>query len=234
MKSKPKVSEKDDLLAAEYAMGTLPQPARVSFEARLADDVDLQQRTAWWHEKLMPMSDEIEPLEAPSTLYKNIENQLFKRSEQEQSWWHNLGLWRGLAIVSLAGILVLGSIIANINPQQTSGNKDVYVAQLVGKTSDLKLVAFFDASTKTLKLNRLEGKAAQGRDFELWLIPDKEKPISLGVLPSQEYHVLELSHLLKKITSLNSVFAISDEPKGGSPTGQVTGAVLALGKIISM
>ena len=65
----------------------------------------------------------------------------------------------------------------------------------------------------------------------MWLIADGAgAPVSLGVLPAAQF--AELAIPADQIAALaGATLAISDEPLGGSPTGQPTGAILAVGKV---
>lgn len=49
-------NEPDDLhvLAGEYVLGTLPMAEREAFEARLANDPELQKAVAAWEERFFP------------------------------------------------------------------------------------------------------------------------------------------------------------------------------------
>jgi anti-sigma-K factor RskA len=64
----------------------------------------------------------------------------------------------------------------------------------------------------------------------LWLIAGGNAPVSLGVLPDSGIVALAFPVDLKDQLR-GATLAISDEPDGGSPTGQPTGAVLATGVV---
>jgi anti-sigma-K factor RskA len=106
-----------------------------------------------------------------------------------------------------------------------------YVAQLAGDAAGLRLAAFYDAKTGVLKLNRVAGGPPQGRDLQLWLIAGNDAPVSLGVLPAQAMVALQVPAAVSARLAPDAVLAVSDEPPGGSPTGQPTGAVLAMGPL---
>lgn len=229
MSSPGNIKERDDMLAAEYALGTLPHGERVLFEKRLKDDRALQDRVAWWNRQYMPLGEEIDPVAAPASVLAGIETRLFS-SPSRSSWWESVAFWRGLAVASLAALIVVGGLFANsVSDQPSQG--EVFVAQVAGEASDVRLAAFFDDSTNTLKLNRTAGEAATGRDFELWIIAGDGAPVSLGVLPRDNSFQITVQPEIRAALSGGSVLAISDEPAGGSPTGQPTGAVLATGAV---
>jgi anti-sigma-K factor RskA len=56
--------------------------------------------------------------------------------------------------------------------------------------------------------------------------------VSLGVLPASALAVVSVPEALRTAT-IGGTLAISDEPVGGSPTGAPSGAVLAVGSVIS-
>ena len=128
-------------------------------------------------------------------------------------------------------MVVLGGLYANSvitgRPQQ----QPAYVAEVAGETSDVRLVALYEAGTATLRLNRTAGAPAQNRDFELWLIAGDRPPISLGVLPAAATSTVTVPDAVQPLFTETAILAISDEPIGGSPTGQATGAVLATGPV---
>ena len=83
-----------------------------------------------------------------------------------------------------------------------------------------------------LKLTSLDlPNVPTDRDLELWAIADSA-PESLGVMRVVNGQVeLIFSAKQKQRFDQGKVLAISLEPKGGSPTGSPTGAVLFTGKL---
>jgi len=61
------------------------------------------------------------------------------------------------------------------------------------------------------------------------LIAGDNPPQSLGLLPANGAIRLTIPDDLQALASANSVFAVSLEPPGGSPTGLPTGPVVAQG-----
>ena len=58
-----------------------------------------------------------------------------------------------------------------------------------------------------------------------------QAPISLGVLPQTGQGELDVPQDLRDRLASGVVLAVSLEPFGGSPTGQATGPVIALGEV---
>lgn len=234
MTSNDNKDRNDDALAAEYALGTLPHGERVSIEKRLLSDEKLSKKVNWWHNQYAPMSKDIDAVTPPARILNTIEQKLFGSQKTHPNWWDSLWLWRTISIASLAGMIVFGGIyftsrVENLNTQQT-----VFVGQLSDKNSDLKLAAYYDNATKTLRLNRISGQALPNRSLELWIIPEGQKPISLGILPILANHELKIPTALQAAISSSAVLAITDEPEGGSPTDAPTGVILAAGTVIKI
>ena len=222
----------DDLLAGEYVLGVLPHAERDVFARRLAGDPRLAAHVRLWEERFARLSDAVQPVAPPARLRNELERRLFPSEPVQAGVWQSLFFWRSLTAASLAALALLAVLYVSIPSilQKTQAN---YVAELSGATDVVRLVAFYDAGAGILKVNRVAGAPAAGRDFELWLIEGNNEPVSLGVLPQQASGMISLPRqIVAKLDG--AVLAISDEPKSGSPTGQPTGAVLATGKLNSI
>lgn len=228
MTSGPEKRDHDDALAAEYVAGVLPHAERSAFAARLEQEKSLQEKVRFWSEQLSPLADAVEPVAPPPAVLGAVEERLFASQTAKAGWWSNLHLWRGLAIASLAALIVIGLFLSAAPERQPS-----LVAEISGEAGAVRLVALFDQQNSTLRLNRTDGQPASNRSFELWLIEGDQNPVSLGVLPADtKSNVVIPGNLRNRM--VGAVLAISDEPRGGSPTGQPTGPVLATGTIVEI
>ena len=66
-----------DMLAAEYALGTLDAAERATVSARLADDPELAQAVREWQRRLSPLSEATPAVNPPPGLFGAIETRLF-------------------------------------------------------------------------------------------------------------------------------------------------------------
>jgi anti-sigma-K factor RskA len=73
-------------------------------------------------------------------------------------------------------------------------------------------------------------KSFPDKSHELWVIPTNGAPRSLGVMNDRGETIITLAGLDAKLAD-GAVFAVTLEPKGGSPTGLATGPVLCKGAI---
>jgi anti-sigma-K factor RskA len=224
----PGLSEKDNILAAEYALGVLQGQARLDFERRLVGNPALAATVRMWDEHFVSFAEDIAPVAPPKHIANALESRLF--ATPKPSLWSSLGFWRGLAMASLAAAVTLGAWNLR-SPTETPAG--ALVAQVAGETNAVKLVAYYDETKGELRLNRTDGTPATGRSFELWLIAGQDAPVSMGVLPDAAAgKILVPTNLRSKLK--DGTLAISDEPTGGSKTGAPTGAVLATGSLTAV
>ena len=143
-----------------------------------------------------------------------------------------VGWWRSIAIASsaLAASLLLVVVWQNLfRPAEETR----LVAVLQSDSTKPAFLITVDLPERRLTIKPLTGPAAPDKSYELWLINAKfEEPRSLGVIAAP----LTVSERLRGYDSgtiEGSAVAVSLEPKGGSPTGKVTGPVLYSGPLIS-
>jgi anti-sigma-K factor RskA len=219
------VTDEDDILAAEYALGLLDEAEAQAVQVRARTDGPLSLRIAWWRDQLAPLAGEVET-PAPAGIWRKIEAQLPGNDNSATL----MQRWRtaALAAMSIAAALMLyiGTRPAPIAlvpaaPMMAalSGDKGMVVAVSYDATSGRIMVA------PTL-LDPGKG------DAELWVIPEGGKPLSMGVVNAKltEDHVVPAAK--RPQIAPGATFAITQEIKGGSPTGQPAGPIVASGKII--
>jgi anti-sigma-K factor RskA len=105
------------------------------------------------------------------------------------------------------------------------------VASLSGDRGMAVTVAF-DSSNGRMLVTPVALDPGKG-DAELWVIPvGQTVPISMGVIDAKAAgsHNVDATHAA--LLAPGATFAISQEAKGGSPTGSAQGPIVASGKII--
>src|SRR5450755_4127736 len=91
-------SDLADALAADYVIGTLRGGARRRFESLLPAHAELREATRAWHERLMPLTATVAPVQPSSDVWRRISDRLDRRKrESEGSTWQRLSFWRGLS-----------------------------------------------------------------------------------------------------------------------------------------
>lgn len=202
----PSISHDDDLLAAEYVLGTLPLDDRALAERRLREP-DFAAAVAAWEARLSGLNDDFAAAPAPDLMPK-IEARLFPQAPRKQGF----RLWGASALAALAVVAYLA-----LSPVQPDFTATILAEN--GLEYDASLTAGH------LKVVHKAGAGASlGQSHELWLIVGEAAPVSLGILGAT-------TEITLAGASEGAVLAVSLEPAGGSPTGQPTGPVLAIGKL---
>lgn len=216
-------------LSAEYALGTLRGAARRQFEQQMQNDPELQAEVARWQEAFTQLDNRLTPITPPASVWKRIQLQLGPVPERQRIMPAPKTPWRGYLgwalAAGLAALLLVPRLLiqpATITPVAILANN--------GAAGDAgQWVVSVDQRASSLMLTPLNThEIAKDRSLELWTIPAGGKPRSLGLLSNASPTQLSLA---ARMPDPGSTLAISLEPRGGSPTGQPTGAVLYSGAI---
>ncbi len=108
-----------------------------------------------------------------------------------------------------------------------------YVALLQKDSASPAFILTVDAGSKNFTVRKVNAVNEPGRSYELWIVSDKlQKPRSLGVIGGHDFTIRpDLASYAPDMVS-QATYAVTDEPEGGSPTGQATGAIVFTGKLI--
>lgn len=216
-------------LAAEYALGTLRGGARRRLERLLPAHPALAAAVQAWQQRLQPLAAPVTPVTPPPQIWAAVQRRLFGEPEAPPSWWQRLGLWQGFAGLATAGVLALAVLVAQ--PPEVQPPLVIVMNSTEAGAAIVKVgfVASVSADGGALVLKPLgDLTLEQGRALELWAVPGKGAPRSLGLISAQQQATTLLrAHLLKD----TAAFAVSLEPTGGSPTGAPTGPIVSAGTI---
>lgn len=227
-----KASEGGALTAAEYVLGVLDEAQRRAAERRIARDTAFAREVAFWEQRLGSLADAVPSVSPPPDSWARIEAALDgSRISERPGFWQNLPLWRGLALASsalaaacIAALIYLGAVAP----------PEALLARLDAEGGQAGFVAAIGAGGTKLTIVPASLLNAEQKSMELWLIPEGEKPHSLGLVdPGKPVTISVPESLLPKVNS-EAVLAVSLEPLGGSPTGQPTGPVIANGKLTAL
>jgi anti-sigma-K factor RskA len=202
-----------EALAAEYVLGTLPHAERLAAEALIAGDAGFRALVEDWQRRLSPLDEGYPEVPPPPDLLGRIERRLFPAPEGLRSRGWLWGAISGFAVVAIAA-LVVSTVLQPPGPPAVT-------ATLTGERQSLVVAAQYDPATAELTVERTAGPAAEaGKDYELWIIPAGQAPVSLGLVRDGAA-VLQLADL-----PAGSTLAITLEAAGGSPTGAPQGPLL--------
>ncbi len=237
----------ENWLAAEYALGVLPAPDRLRAERLARQNLSFAAEVQGWERRLAPLGEAIRPQTPPAALWAAIERELpaprpLPRPAPQPTpsarverlvapvWrWFALGS-TGLLAASLAAITLLVTA-----PAPTS--MPAMMASVASADGASLVTAVFDPANGHAMLMPADMTMPEGRVPELWLIPEGQAPISLGLLQPGRPLRIELRRSDMPDGMMRhggATLAISAEPEGGSPTGQPTGPVLGTGALRSV
>jgi anti-sigma-K factor RskA len=210
----------DDLLAAEYVMGTLDPDTWRAARDRAEADGAFAARVRDWEGRLAPLNAAYPEAPVPPAALAGIEARLFPapRPAPRRSWL----AWTAGALIggAVAAGLLLVVPFGPFQPIPVVAPQPLLQATLQTDDGALVFAARFDPAAGRLQVIRQSGTdAATGQDYELWAIDDSGVPRSLGLLRGAE---VELTAALAEGVTL----AISLEPEGGSPDPVPSGPVL--------
>ena len=227
------MTEADDILAAEYALGLLSPEGASAVEARFVVDAPLSLRVAWWRDQLSPLAAEASA-EPGAHVWPAIAARLGANDnvpDTARPWKWATGGMTAIAAALLAVVALRPAAAPLPVPDPVAVTVAPMVASLSGETGAAVTIAFDGASNRML-VTPVSLDAGTG-DAELWVIPvGATVPVSLGVIDAKVpgSHTVDAARL--GLMLAGATFAISQEAKGGSTTGAPQGAIVASGKII--
>ena len=204
-----------DLLAAEFVLGTLVGAARRNFARRCERDPFVDRRVRAWEERFAILAMRQKPVAPSPAVWDAIERRVGAGRQSR---------WRGFAAAA-AAIAVLGfgwmlwQTLRPGEPQATAvvtseAGATLWQVELAADGSHLEVAVIGDV------------RYPDARSRELWALPADAAPVSLGLMPPSGRIQLALDDRQRAALALAANVAVSDEPKGGSPTGAPTGPVL--------
>ena len=222
------MSDEDDILAAEYALGLLSLTEAAAVEARFPIDAPLSLRVAWWRDQLSPLADEV-IAEPPTQLWDRIATRLGVNDnvpDRARPWkWATGGM--GALAAALLAVVVLRPVPTPIVPPVPAAPM---VASLSGEGAAVTIA--YDATSGKMLVTPVSLDPGKG-DAELWVIPvGQTAPVSMGVIDARTAGSRPVDARRAALLAPGATFAISQEMRGGSPTGKPQGPIVASGKII--
>lgn len=220
-------------MAGEYVLGTLTATERLEAQTLLSQNQDFAAAVDLWSERLSPLLLAIPAVAPPRQLRERILASIGAQSASGNvvDLTRRLAFWRGvsLAASAIAAALAL-FILFKPAPQLAPGN---YVAVLQPEGPGPAFVAAIDLKDGTISVKRLGAQAETGKSYELWAVGGgRAAPQSLGVIDASLKIPADQLGKVDPATLNETVFAISLEPQGGSPTGSPT-TVLYTGKLVA-
>ena len=201
-----------DRLAAEYVLGSLRGGARRRFEGWMYSDASLRMLVKEWERRLLPMHEFVRAQEPSPQVWRNIEMRLHLKPER--SSWH---FWRGFGL-GTASAAVAAALLVAVSLQQLRGPTYDLVATLTDQQAQPALLVQADTGKRLLQVHIVGGTPVPpDRSLQLWAIPKKGSPRSLGVLGTEGRGTFSLGS-----------GAVGDDVVVARPKGRTTLTVVAV------
>lgn len=207
-----------DLLAAEYVLGTLTGGARRSFERRRARDPFVDRRVRAWEERFVALTLRLVPVAPSPAVWEAI----LRRTAVVT----RTGGWRALAAAA-AAVAVLGFGWVLWQELRPAAPQATAVVATESGAALWRLAVAADGEHVEVEAVG-DTRYPDARSLELWALPAEASPVSLGLMPASGRVRLALDDRQRAALAKAPNIAVSDEPRGGSPTGAPTGPVLYL------
>ncbi|MCB5162726.1 anti-sigma factor [Marinomonas algarum] len=228
----------DNNLAGQYVLGTLDKTERVVFEARLADNPQLQKMVNQWQDHFVSITDQLPPVSAPQPLSARIERSLDTletsrpiTQKPTTNFWQSLPIWRGLAGVGMALTVFFAVQLSTMQPELS---EPTYIAVLVAPQDKTPSWVIQTGQSNQMQLVPLAAvEIPKGKALQFWTKAEGwEKPVSLGLVKKGETLKVNLDSL-PPLTE-NQLFELTLEQASGSPTGLPTGPIASIGRGVIM
>ena len=222
-----------DRLAAEYVSGLMRGPARRRFEKLLPAHPALRGAVRLWQGRLMPLTAQVTPQQPSPAVWQRIEAKIHGTAAPAggAGWWRRLAFWRAFSAVGAVATLSLAALLATPGPVQPP---IVVVLSAAGPAPaggvvPASFVASISADGRAMVTKPLVNVSMEAnRSLELWSLPPKGAPRSLGLIAADKATVVQRGKVLEG----TDAFAVTLEAAGGSPDGKPHGPVLYVGKLV--
>lgn len=215
-------------LAAELALGLLHGAEAEEARRLLRTDAAFAAEVRLWLERLAALAEELPEEAPPAAVRDRLNDRLATAAAAGGRFLPSPGgfrPWTWLGGLAAAGAVALALLL--LPPMLRGPGAPVAGADLVATAPvPMRVETELLGDGRTLRVRLAEGAMPEDRDAELWWIADAEAvPVSLGVAPRRGEVDVVLPAGLAFAPGVR--LAITDEPRGGSPTGVATGPILA-------
>jgi len=233
-----------DLLAREYAIGTLTGPARRRFERVLQSSQTASAAVDLWCESLSVLDLSLVPMSPPASNWPEIERRLSfnsapigrSLSEKVLGWFWGRTLGAVLAAV-LGGfvLLRLDPVVMGLEPLSDSVSPS-YIGLVLSPAGKPVLVVSSRRQGRQLTLKLLQTlDVPAGRFAQLWAVPDDGAgPFPMSALPLQGSSEFELPDTSERLLAKVSQIAISFETSTVKPGDKPSGAFVLTGNCVKV
>jgi anti-sigma-K factor RskA len=223
-----------DGLAAEYALGSLSGDELAAAETLSRREPAFALTVVEWHHRLAPLVDALPAISPPAQVLERIER-ILPAAEPDPvgrfaaSLLRRVNVWRHVAAAFAVAAIALAMVVAR--PELIHA-PDKFVAVLGEGEQSPRFLVTVDLASRQVSVVAVQGIQPHGGDLQLWLVRSDTGPKSLGLIPTSGEARLDLGAQASPALLTGGLLAVSQEPKGGSPTGLPTGPVVFTGPLL--
>lgn len=235
------MTPEDDVVAAEYVLGTLSPDERAAFAARRLREPDLDAAIRAWEERLAPLAEAVPPIEPAADFLPSIQARIRAAHPIEAAtatsadaaiaeWRRRAASWRVAAIAAscVAALLAVGLVVRE---RQRATAPREYVAILQKDAASPAFEVTVDLDRQEFSVRPVAARTPPGKSYELWIIdPRLGPPRSLGVI-GEAGREASLAGYGRSVIE-DATYAVTVEPPGGSPDGKPSGPPVFVGKLL--
>ena len=233
-------------LSAEYVLGTLHGKALVRFEKLMRERPYIQYSVDLWQDRFASAVEFLPGEKPPQHVWTSIQKEIHRHSSpqatQQQravttTGWlskllHGSGVWQ---VATAAMSLVFATVL--LLPEKHAKHMPMpsYVAVLEGDHQTPMMVTLGDQAKRVVSVRVMEmPQLTSEQDLQLWAVHSPQSiPIPIGLLRRDNMETqLQLSPSQWQRIDGAKTFAISFEPKGGSPSDRPTGKIMYKGQCL--
>jgi anti-sigma-K factor RskA len=227
-------NEELETLAAEFVLGLLDAEGFAKVAGLSRRDGRFDAALAIWTTRLMPLADDLTPVQPPASLWTAIAAATSPVAAPARRLWENVAFWRYFGLGS--GVFGLAALAAALfavfsNAPMTPAAVAALTTQNGGS---LLATAGRQSGSVWLVVSSAHTNVPSDKTAELWLLLPQQKPRSLGMLASDHPVLMRIAASDAVITLVSGELAVSLEPPGGSPTGLPTGPLIAEAKFFPL
>jgi len=228
-----------DGLAGLLALGALEGEELAAAEALARREPAFALMVLDWHLRLAPLGEAFAPVSPPEGALQRLERSLPPAGTRTAdaagrlggSLLRKLAAWRWAAAGLAVATVVLAVLAARpdlIHPPPA----ERFVAVLGEGEQQPRFLVTVDLASRQVSVVAVQGVPPHEGDLELWLVRPESGAQSLGLIPAAGAARLDIGQRATPALLSGGLLAVSQEPRGGSPTGQPTGPVVFTGPLL--
>lgn len=240
------MSDERDMLAAEYALGTLDAAQRETAARLRREDAAFDRAVTDWEARLAPLAQRVPPLAPSPGLWPRIATALGQEASETATQGmtasdtterdnvvylrRSVRRWRIATSATGALAAALALFVVDRTLLHAPASQPAAYFAAVNRGGDMPaLIVRVDLASHSVMVRPVETETPPDRSLQLWYVAAGKAPMSMGLVRKDREHMPMPSHMEMK----NGMFAVSVEPMGGSPTGAPTGPIVYKGMLVA-